>query len=361
MKKLALITFSALLLSMSSANAFWDPTFGMFGAAYDYVADTSLSFIDDFYTDSETSTDDDSWLYSAPLMTDPNTGIDLNYNSCAAPDYSWCPYCSWGWDLLSGLFDDIAEDVECKRDEHLVQVQSVEPTAKPDKTLDEAAYCSCIDKNSFPDPSATDVIKNLVEVKKKEMVAEVFEEYQDVAKSLQALAINPEYGNLIDSKEDICLPGNFAKIEAGLFDSGTENDPAPCDGEARDLMKEALETEMDTCKSSDIVASSRCSSEKPYLRHRQSMEEYNQMINEMGPDGAPLHEGIDNKSIGSWFDFQLKKEFEESTVERFNLPNGSVRNNSEIYKSDFATLGFDFYNLGRNDAIKTAIEKNRTP
>lgn len=363
MKKSIVTVIAVWLLSVGSANAFvgglWDSTVDLFGSAYDYATDYFVDSSDDTRNEATEDYDSDDYVDSSWWNWDNWTGGDdedpyaLNSNSCAPATDSWCTICSYGFDLLSEFFDNI--EYTCNKDNYMVAAepnQSTETDGLQGSTpqLDQKAYCACLGtQEDFPAPGSMDIIENLIDNRKSDLINSAFAEFQRIASDMATLALNPDLVNNL-SANSACLPGNFARLEAALFNAPEGQEPA-CDASFKTEIQNSFERQTEICKAKSCR-------DNPLIAQRPTYDDYKARVGALNQDELG---GKDHTSLGSWIDFMMKDEFVENTVTRLNLDPTKKPGMGRILNQGFDSIGYDFLSVVENKHADMAIMSRRTP
>jgi len=348
------------LLGIGTANAFfsgiYDSTLDLFGSAYDYGTSLFTDTTEDTKDDTDTSAisddeEDDSFWDWFNWWDDDEDPYALNTSSCEPAADSWCTICSYGFDLLSDLFDNL--DFSCNKENYVSTpepVQSVEGQSGAKPQLDQAAYCGCLGtQEEFPPAGAMDIIENVVDNKKTHMISEAFKEFQDIAHEMSMLALNPELVNNL-SADSACLPGNFARLESALFNPPAAGGEAPCNASFKDEIKNTFEKQTKICSEKDC--------KDPLIGRRPSFDDYKAQVRSLDQDKLG---GKDHSSLGSWIDFMMKDEFVEKTIVRLDLDASKKPPMDRILNQGFDNIGYDFLSVVENNHADMAIQSRRTP
>lgn len=361
MKKSIVTVIVVWLLGIGTANAFfgglWDSTLDLASSAYDYgtslftdtTEDTKDDTVDSAISDDE---DDDSfWDWFNWFDDEDEDPFALNTSSCEPAADSWCTICSYGFDLLSDLFDNL--DFSCNKENYVSTpepVQSVEGQAGAKPQLDQAGYCGCLGtQEEFPPAGAMDIIENVVDNKKTHMISEAFKEFQSIAHEMSMLALNPELVNNL-SADSACLPGNFARLENALFNPPAAGGEAPCSSSFKDEIKNTFEKQTKICNEKGC--------KDPLIGKRPSFDDYKAQV--AGLDQEKLG-GKDHSSLGSWIDFMMKDEFVEKTIVRLDLDARKKPSMDRILNKGFDNIGYDFLSVVENNHADMTIQSRRTP
>ncbi|TNF01307.1 MAG: hypothetical protein EP326_04675 [Deltaproteobacteria bacterium] len=371
MKRSILTVLIALMLSVGSAHAYfglgsslWD----LGSSFYNSITSDSVDAAEDTKNDVEESTLDDSDSLLSDSWFDDlwddiwgTNDVDLSTNTCGKEKSSCLIFCGLGWDSLFGFMDnDWFKNISCNKADYTTGSSSA-------AVVDQKNYCQCLGNDaSFPREGAKDVVQNLVEQKKKEMMADAFAKYQGVAKKLAEFALDPEAQKYLSDK-DTCLPGNFQKIEKALFESPGANGQPSCNGNSKKLMETALNDEIEayakaaaSCTGTDEQKAA-CLDKIPnkHVKDRETLEKFR---TERVPSlDAEKNKDKDLSTMGAWLDFQLKNEFVEDSIRNLGLKRDKIPDPQKIIDQDFSKLSYDFFGVVRNAQLNVAAEESRTP
>ena len=205
------------MLSVGSAHAYFGLGSGLWdlgSSFYNSIMSDNVDAAEDTKDDVEESTLDDSDSLLSDSWFDDlwddiwgTNDVDLSTNTCGKEKSSCLIFCGLGWDSLFGFMDnDWFKNISCNKADYTTGSSTA-------AVVDQKNYCQCLGNDAtFPREGAKDFVQNLVEQKKKEMMADAFAKYQGVAKKLAEFALDPEAQKYLSDK-DTCLPGNFQKLK----------------------------------------------------------------------------------------------------------------------------------------------------